>query len=159
MKNEGKRFASALIIAAGAVLAVAVADTHATGMARHEERPRTATLISCRKPTPGWEAIREYTIEVSNATSAPYTMERDSNSIPVGLVDSAVYFLSDSTLCHRAAHAHAREVGDDTINPDSVFLLRAGPTRYITGSSAHLGKYYIRVIFDTAFVKLSAIGS
>lgn len=138
-----------------AVAATADAGRLQATEASHVKRPFT---VACGTPA-GWATdFRNHVSEVATGTDSASIETRTLWNIPA-VADSQVAFVSDSAKCERAAHAHAVAANLDTTNPPPVFLIRVGPTRYFAFNGQRVGEFMLYYLFDSAFVKLTAIGS
>jgi hypothetical protein len=137
----------ASVIAAVALISSGVVDARATNRVR-------SAPIACAPPDAFANAFREWAVGV--ATGADSTAgERTALGITV-LPDTAIAFVTDSTLCDTAAHKHAIQARQDTIAPPPVYLLRLGATRYVAFNGARSGEFHSYFVFDQAFTFLLA---
>ena len=116
-------------------------------------RTRSATRAStstCSAPDDFAQSFRSWVVAIANGTDASSIRTRQQIGIPT-IADSAIYFVSDSSLCALAAKRHAALVGDDSLNPPRVYLLRIGSERYAAFNGTAAGEFFKYYFFDTSF--------
>jgi hypothetical protein len=112
---------------------------------------------SCLAPDSAAEDRRAYIADF--VTTPADSEDRAGWDLPAVPATSISFVTSDSTICTSAAVAHARALHQDTISPASVHLLRVGATRFIAFNYSTLGEYFAFVVLDSAFNRLTVIGS
>lgn len=141
---------------------VFAATTSGTGP-RKTEAPVTgrrivSTPVGCRSANAFANEFRDFAVSVLTGTDSSSMAERQAWDIPA-VADTAIVFETDSATCNRAAQAHAAKIGADTANPPPVFLLRAGPTRYVAFNGFNVSDSFLYFVFDSTFQYLGTIGS
>jgi hypothetical protein len=90
--------------------------------------PAVASAQGCLQPELAEEQKRLWMLRtIANAPSGQPAMYQ------LHTTDSSeVYWISDISTCLQAARAVAAHFEKDTLSPPAVYLLRLGPTRYLT---------------------------
>jgi hypothetical protein len=101
-------------------------------------RPFASIFVGCGVPNEFAENFRDYIVDLDTATDAEQAELRDSLQLPV-VETSLIQFETDSSTSHRVAVAHAKELETDTLNPERVWALRVGSTRYIVFNATLAG--------------------
>jgi hypothetical protein len=149
--NQPRRPFGAFIALLAAMASIAAADVSAP---YRGTLPLPSTFVGCGLQTEFSDDFRGYVVDLDTASDAESAELRDTLRLPV--VDtSLIQFETDSATCHRAAVAHARQLDMDTLNPERVWALRVGSTRYIVFNGTLMGEHFVRIVFDSGFVELS----
>jgi len=128
--------------------AILIAAVH--GVA-HTEASGTIARGSCRVVDGYASDLRLYVVQVATGTDSASAATRAAWNIPAIADSSQIRFVSDSTQCTRAAHAHAIAERADTLNPPPVYLLRVGSTRYVAYNGARAGEFLVHYVLDDQF--------
>jgi hypothetical protein len=92
-----------------------------------------------------------YMVELVTATDSAGVWRRGILGLPK-LPNTAVFLVTDETICTAAAQAYARHALSSPITPVPVFVVRVGPTRYYVYSpDVKGGEFSAQVILSETF--------
>lgn len=104
--------------------------------------------IACRTNDSFALNFRDYIASFISRTDSTGVDDREAwDLLPAS--DTSAYFISDLAKCDLAARVHAKAVEDDTLDPPEVFLLRAGPSRYIAFNATNMGGRLVYALLDS----------
>lgn len=106
----------------------------------------------CRAPDENAEALRVYAARLVTAEDGVYRETADDYGIPL-LPGADATFVLEGSVCRRAAHRYAQELGDKGKPERTVYLIRLGTerqdVRYIAWDPEFAaGEYLIAMVLD-----------
>ena len=129
---------------------------YATGASGAAAKAATPSSGPCRPVDAAATHFRQFIASVASGTDSLSVKQRLSFNMPTAS-DTAIVFVSDSTICAQAAAANAVASGLSATDPAPVHVLRVGATRYFVWNYQTIGEFLVYHLFDNNFVFVNRI--
>lgn len=126
--------------------------------------PALLTLVSaetaaaqCLPTDERAEGLRNYAMALVSEPGDLWQMQRRTLDVPGGSPDE-VWLVDDPAVCEAASRAYAEAF--DLATPPAVWVVRAGPTRYLVKNpDTRRGEFTMTAILDERFEEVTLYGS
>jgi len=112
--------------------------------------------IACMPSSGFADGSRSYVVELTTSSDSVQQLVRAAADLPVVTDTTQIVFVSDSTVCARAAAAHAI-ASQQSGTPLPVYVLRVSATRYVVFNGSSAGEFLAYYIFDQDFALLASL--